>query len=171
MFIHWIFEGGKEKGLKESDPEPHRKHSVECSKETRQGMNVCKWKTTEKKKERWQWFWIRLHSRVGNLNQSRISRYRKSHLEPRWPICHLSHSSGFLFSMQWWNPCSQQHQFGRAAVGKGGRTSSHPALPFHTPEGDRQDSQGLPHPAPAPAQDWDSAQAVPGAALKRGWTE
>lgn len=51
MFIHWIFERGKEKGLEESDPEPHRKHSVECSKETRQCMNVCKWKITEKKND------------------------------------------------------------------------------------------------------------------------
>lgn len=51
MFIHYIFEWGKEKGLEESDPEPHGKHSVEHSKEIRQCTNVC----ILKKKT--QWFW------------------------------------------------------------------------------------------------------------------
>lgn len=41
MFIHYIFEGGKEEGREESDPEPHGKHSVEWSKETRQCTDIC----------------------------------------------------------------------------------------------------------------------------------
>lgn len=61
----------------------------------------------------------------------------------------LSHSSGLLFSMQWWNPCFQQHQSDRAAVLSVARelqgTNSQPALLFHTPQAARQEIQLCTH--------------------------
>lgn len=139
------------------------RNSVECSKEAMQCMNACIWKITKKKK-------------TMILGPGCIHSWQTL-LELRWAVCHLSHSSGFLFSMQWWHPCFQQHQFDRAAVDKLWQelqgTNSQPALLFHTPQANMQDSQVLAHTAPAraPEQDWDSAQAVVRAGLKRGWTE